>query len=145
MFETAQMTVSQATPESLWQVLSKVDEWPRWNPGYRASVVVEGLVRGATGKVTLANGVVRPFRVWDADAPTYLRYGTVDFGNEVSFTYRFERAPGGGTTVTIGSSIRGWLSPVLGRLFGRVIAGYLPEELSRLVHAAEDASLIAAR
>jgi hypothetical protein len=145
MFEASQIGSTSAEPETLWRVLSEVAEWPRWHPGYMAASIEGELTEGARGTVTLPNGAVRPFIVWEADPPRFLRYGTVDFGNEVAFAYRFNQTGDGRTSVTTSATIRGWLSPVLARLFGRVIAGYKPDELRQLIAAAESPRLVAGK
>lgn len=139
MFRAEQTLETKASPSQLWAVLIDVEGWPAWNPGLRSAAISGPLEVGSRGQVTLTNGRARPFTVWEAEAPRYLRYGSRDFGNEVAFIYRFEPHPGGGSRVTVGTTIRGWLSPLLGRLFGRIIAGYLPDEIQKLTVAAESA------
>jgi len=122
MFKTEVTVETKASAERIWARLADVEAWPTWNRGLKAARLEGPLVAGARGSVTLPNGAVRPFVVWEATPLRSLRYGTSDLGNEVSFTYRVDES-----TVTAGATIRGWLSPLLGVLFGRVIAGYLPD------------------
>jgi len=137
MFKTSQTLPTAAPPEALWQVLTDVQGWPAWNPGYVEARLDGALVVGSKGHLKLANGPERPFEVWESQSPTFLRYGTSDFGTVIAFEYRFEPRLGGGTSVTVEATIKGWLSPLFGRLFGGIIAGYFPQKIQGLAAAAE--------
>jgi hypothetical protein len=62
-------------------------------------------------------------------------------GNGIGLTQRFRHAiealPSGGSNVTMAASMDGLLTPILSRLFGRVMAGYYPTAVRQLVATAE--------
>src|SRR5690349_22906883 len=106
MFKTEVTVASKASAERIWARIADVEAWPQWNRGLKAARLEGPLIAGARGTVTLPNGAVRPFVVWEATPLRLLRYGTVDFGNEVAFTYRVEEGSEP-TRVTAGATIRG--------------------------------------
>ena len=36
-----------ADPETVWEVLTSIDDWPDWNPGVRSAALEEGLAEGS--------------------------------------------------------------------------------------------------
>lgn len=59
-----------ATVESVWRVLTDIDQWPRWGPSVRRAELRGGgrlLTADAQGTVWTAVGLALPFRVTEFD------------------------------------------------------------------------------
>ena len=137
------ISIDVATPpERVWQVLTTVDEWPRWT----ASVdQVEWLDAG--GPLALGSRVrisqprlpatdytitaIVPGRsfTWTATAP----------GVRMSADHVLEPLAAGGTCVQLSVTQTGWLGAILGRLYGSLTARYLALEANGLKAASEQA------
>ena len=53
------------------------------------------------------------------------------------FVHSVEALPDGGSRVSMAATMDGPLTPVLSRLFGRIMAGYYPTAVRQLVATAE--------
>lgn len=56
------------------------------------------------------------------------------------FGHTIEALPGGGARVSMAATIDGPLTPILSRIFGRIMAGYYPTAVRQLVATAEGRS-----
>lgn len=140
MFKTEQSRETAAPSRAIGSLLMDVKAWPSWNPGYAAAELDEPVEVGDKGTVTLSNGRKRPFTIFECDESTSLVYGSDEFGGRIRFMNRIEPVSGGRCRVTLAATIDGFLSPVYGRLFGGIIAGYLPTAIEQLVAKAEAGS-----
>ena len=137
MWKSEFSTETAASPEDVWRVLTAVDGWPTWHPGYTAAHLDGPLQTGAHGSITLARGPRRPFTVYEVDPERSLIYGGDVPGGRQRFLHRIESIGPGRTRVTMGHTIEGPLSPLFGFLFGRIIRGHMPIALKQLVAIAE--------
>jgi Polyketide cyclase / dehydrase and lipid transport len=137
MWKTEHSEVTTASPEALWRVATDVAGWPTWNPGYSEATLDGPASTGTTGTVTLPNGMRRPFTVLEARQGSALVIGGSSFGVRQRFIHRMEPLGNGQTKVTMAATMDGPLSPVLARLFGKIIAGNNPTAVRQLLAKAE--------
>jgi Polyketide cyclase / dehydrase and lipid transport len=137
MWKTEHTEVTTASPEAVWRVVADVADWPAWNPGYSAASLDGPAITGATGSVTLPNGMHRLFTVIDARPAADFVIGGSGPGMRQRFIHRIEPLGDGRTKVTMAATMDGVLSPIFARLFGKVIAGYTPTAVSQLIAKAE--------
>jgi hypothetical protein len=134
-FEHAERTT--ASPTEVWRVVSDVEAWPAWNPGYRAAHLDGSLEPGTPGQVTLANGIKRPFTLVEAVPGRSFVIGGSGMGTRQSFEHTIEALPDGGSRVSMAATMQGPLVPLFSRIFGRIMAGYYPTAVKQLVATAE--------
>ena len=137
MWKTEHAELTSASPERVWRVISDVEHWGDWNPGYREAHLDGELEVGTPGSVVLANGLRRPFSLVEAMPNASLVIGASGPGVTQRFGHRIELTPDGGTRVSMAATMEGPLTPVLSRVFGRIMAGYYPTAVRQLVAAAE--------
>jgi len=118
-------------------VVSDFDRWGQWNPGYREAHLDGDLRPGTPGRVVLANGMRRPFSLIEAVPAASLVIGASGMGMTQRFGHTIEALPDGGARVSMAATMDGPLTPVLSRIFGRVMAGYYPTAVRQLVATAE--------
>jgi hypothetical protein len=137
MWKTEHAETSTASADDVWRVISDVEHWADWNPGYREAHLDGELTPGASGRVVLANGMQRPFSLVEATPNAALVIGASGPGVTQRFGHRVEALPDGGTRVSMAATMDGPLTPLLSRIFGRVMAGYYPTAVRQLVATAE--------
>lgn len=138
--EHSEETAALATV--VWAILADAGGWPTWNPGYSKARLDGPLAAGATGEVTLPNGMQRRFEVYQVMDSTFLSYGGSMPGAKQEFIQRVEPLEDGRTRVTFAHTIEGPASLLYGVLFGRIIRGYLPTAARQLVAKAETESAV---
>jgi hypothetical protein len=137
MWQTEQSEVTSASPDAVWAVLSDVEAWPGWNPGLKRASLRGKLEPGMVGEVILPDGRRRPMRFDQVQINAALNYSGSAPPGRIHFLNRIEPGAHGGSRVSMGAAISGWLAPLYGRFFGRVIAGYLPTAVAQLADRAE--------
>lgn len=136
MWITQHTEQTSASPEAVWRVIADFEHWADWNPGYREAHLDGELTPGTPGRVVLANGMRRPFSLVEATG-TSLVIGASGPGVTQRFGHRVEALAGGGASVSMAATMDGPLTPVLSRIFGRIMAGYYPTAVRQLVATAE--------
>jgi hypothetical protein len=137
VWKTEHTETTTASPDEVWRVVSDFERWAAWNPGYREAHLDGDLRPGTPGRVVLANGLKRPFSLVEAIPATSLVIGASGLGLTQRFGHTIEALPSGGSKVTMAASMDGLLTPILSRVFGRVMAGYYPTAVRQLVATAE--------
>ncbi|WP_442864747.1 SRPBCC family protein [Arthrobacter sp. HY1533] len=139
MFTTEASQQTTASPATVWATLVDVAAWPQWYPGYLSADAEGDLELGRRGTVTLLDGRRRPYEIFDWQPGALLSYGTQVPGAALRFHYSVEPAAMG-SRISLAYTLRGPSSPIFGRIFGRTVAGYLPEAAERLAGVAESRS-----
>jgi hypothetical protein len=137
VWKTEHSETTTASPEAVWRVVSDIEHWGDWNPGYREAHLDGDLQSGTPGRVVLANGLSRPFSLLEATPNAALVIGASGPGVTQRFSHTIEPLETGGSRVSMSASMDGPLTPILSRVFGRVMAGYYPTAVRQLVAAAE--------
>jgi uncharacterized protein YndB with AHSA1/START domain len=78
-----------ADPEIVWEVLTSIDDWPRWNPDVSSASLEEGLSEGArfhwkAGPGTITSTLQR------IDRPRLIAWTGRTFGIKAIHVHRFE-------------------------------------------------------
>lgn len=137
MFTARATAESEAPSEAVWELFLDVSRWPEWFPGYRAAESDGPLRLGGRGTVVLTNGRPRPFEVVDWVQGAALSFGTRSLGTTIRFHYSIHAASPDRSVITLGHTLQGPTSGFFGLLFGRRVAGKLPEAAARLARLAE--------
>jgi Polyketide cyclase / dehydrase and lipid transport len=137
MWKTEHSADTSAHQDALWRLLADADGWPSWNPGLSSAHLNGPLRNGTTGQTTQANGQKGNFTVRDVEVGTNFVNEARIPGAVLRFQHRIQAVGEDRIRVTLGASIDGPMAPVWGLIFGRQIAGYLPEAVRQLVSRAE--------
>jgi len=136
-WKTEHSQETTASPDAVWRVVADFDGWPSWNQGYREAHLDGSLEAGTPGRVTLANGMRRPFALVEARPGRSLVIGASGPGIRQEFGHAIEPLATGGSLVSMAATMDGPLVPIFSRIFGRIMAGYYPTAVTQLVRAAE--------
>jgi uncharacterized protein YndB with AHSA1/START domain len=127
--------VVSAPREVVWEVLTRLEEWPTWNPDVK-SMSVDGPVAEGTefkwkaGPSTITSTIRR------VDSPALIGWTGRTLGIDAVHVWRL--APDdGGTRVETEESWAGWLPRLLGGRAQRMLQQSLDEVLPRLKTEAE--------
>jgi hypothetical protein len=137
MWKTEHSAETSARQDALWGLLADADGWPSWNPRLSSAHLDGPLRNGTTGQTTQANGQKGNFTVRELELGTYFVNEARVPGAILRFQHRIEAVGDARSRVTLGASIEGPMAPVWGHIFGRQIAGYMPEAVRQLVSRAE--------
>jgi hypothetical protein len=135
-YETS--TTTTAEPARLWAVVSDVEKWPEWIEIYEevrrtgsgelklgdtAHVKQKGLAAGDWTVTELEEG--RVF-AWESRQP----------GVRIVGSHVVSAEPSGGSRLTLGLEMTGWLSGVVSLVLGKKSKAYVDLELARLTTVA---------
>ena len=140
MWKTECSLDTSAPQPALWRLLADAATWPSWNPGLSSAHLDGPLSNGATGQTTQANGQKGSFTVRELTPGSYFVNEAKLPGAVLRFQHRIQALDQTHSRVTLGASIQGPMAPVWSLIFGRQIAGYMPEAVRRLGSKAEAAS-----
>jgi hypothetical protein len=137
MWKTEHSVETAARQDALWRLLADAEGWPSWNPGLSSAHLDGPLRNGTTGRTTQASGQKGSFTVRELQEGTYFVNEARVPGAVLRFQHRIEPVDEARRRVTLGATIDGSMAPVWGLVFGRKIAGYMPEAVRQLVARAE--------
>ena len=124
-----------ADAETVWEVLTNLEQWPSWNPDVH-SVVVEGEIAEGTRFKWKAGGVTIESTLREIDRPREIAWTGKTLGTAAIHVWRL--APRDGATLaTTEESFNGWLPRLLRRRMQRVLADGLDSGLRHLKAEAE--------
>jgi uncharacterized protein YndB with AHSA1/START domain len=114
-----------ATADVVWDVLTDVDAWPRWNAEVKSATVAGAVAPGAEFRWKAGPGTIQS-RIERTERPRLLAWTGRTFGMSAIHVWRLE--PGdGGTRVTTEESMEG--------LPARVLRGMVQKNLDRSLDA----------
>lgn len=127
----AARTCIDAPVGTVWFVLSRVEAWPDWTPTVTRAEADGPLGVGA--RVFVVQPRLRPATwtvvEWDPGRTFVWKSGS----RCAEVVARHDlRAVGNGTLLTLATSFRGALSPLLAAVWGRIAERYVQEEARRL-------------
>lgn len=101
---SAEISIS-APIETVWNVISDIDQWPRWNPAVTAASLKGGLQPGSTFRWKAGpGGITSTLR--QVEPPHVLAWTGKTFGINAIHVYRLEQ-DAGGTRVSTDESWEG--------------------------------------
>ena len=124
-----------ADVQTVWDVLSDIEQWPRWNKAVR-SVSVHGPVASGTSFDWKAGPGTIKSRIAEMDAPNRIAWTGVTFGIRAVDAFSFE-ASDGGTLVREDESWEGLLARLLRARMERTLRASLRDGLRSLKAEAE--------
>jgi uncharacterized protein YndB with AHSA1/START domain len=119
---SAQVEVD-AGPETVWEVLTSIDDWPSWNPNVRSASLEEGLTEGSRFRWRAGPGTITS-TLQRIERPRLIGWTGRTFGIKAVHVHRLEPR-GEGTVVSSEESWEGL--PV--RIFRRRMQRSLDEAL----------------
>jgi uncharacterized protein YndB with AHSA1/START domain len=137
MWKTEASRFVRASRESIWQLWTDVERWPRWDDDVEWAKLDGAFVAGTRGKLKPRGGPVTKFEVLSVDPyrsfcdRSYLPLTHLDF------THRLDPADGG-VHVTHTITVSGPLGWLFSRIIGRAkLADGLPRAVDKLAALAE--------
>lgn len=124
-----------ASPETVWQVLSDLEQWPSWNREIRGVVVRGPVAPGTTFAWKAGPGTIRS-TLGEVDPPRKIAWRGVTFGIKAIDVFRLEPLDGG-THVTEEESWDGLLARLLRRRMQRTLQTAIEKGLLALKIEAE--------
>ena len=124
-----------ADVQTVWDVLSDIEQWPRWNAAVR-SVSVHGPVASGTSFDWKAGPGTIKSRIAEVDAPHRIVWTGVTFGIRAVDAFSFEAADGG-TLVREDESWEGLLARLFRSRMERTLSSSLRDGLRSLKAEAE--------
>lgn len=132
--QTIHRVIVQASPAAIWQVLTDVERWPTWTP---TTLQVEPLTPGGIqvgARYRVAQPNLRPaiYEVTELKPHQAFTWIQRAPGAKLVADHRLTAADASGTEVELSFATEGLLGGVIGRLYGKVIAGYVATEARSL-------------
>jgi uncharacterized protein YndB with AHSA1/START domain len=110
-----------ADPETVWEVIAAIDNWPRWNPDVKSASLEGPLVRGSVFKWKAGpSSLTSTLQI--VDRPKEITWTGKTMGIHAVHVFRFEPRDGG----TIAVSEESWDG-----LIARLLKGYSRKTLDR--------------
>jgi uncharacterized protein YndB with AHSA1/START domain len=110
-----------ASPEAVWDVLTDLESWPRWNSDVKSMSVEGALAKGTVFRWRAGPGTITS-TIQDAQPPTVIAWTGTTFGIKARHIYRLEPR-GEGTLVHTEESYQG--------LVARLLRGSLQKTLEK--------------
>ena len=85
-----------ASPEAVWDLLTDLESWPRWNPDVRSMSVQDGLAPGSVFRWKAGPGTITS-TIQDVEPPRRIAWTGTTFGIKAKHVYRLE--PRGAATL----------------------------------------------
>jgi hypothetical protein len=131
--------LTSANAEQVWALWSRPHEWNRWDEAVEWVTLDGPFETGSCGRLKPVSGPAVKFVILEVQQKrgftnrSFLPMTCMDFIH----TYRPAESPEQGAMITVRIEMRGWLSPLFGRLIGRGIQKTLRESLVKCSTLAE--------
>lgn len=130
--------VIAADPETVWKVVSSIEEWPDWNPDVREASIEGETAEGVNFRWKAGPGTIRSTLRW-VDRPHVLAWTGKTLGIPAIHVYRLT-ATDGHTRVVLEESWDGILARFLRKSFQKMLDKAVREGLQALKTEAESRS-----
>lgn len=131
---SAQVEVD-ADPETVWEVLTSIDDWPSWNPDVRSASLDEGLTEGSRFRWKAGPGTITS-TLQRIERPRLIAWTGTTFGVKAVHVHRLEPR-GEGTVVQSEESWEGIPVRIFRRRMQRTLDQALGPGLDHLKAEAE--------
>jgi hypothetical protein len=137
-YETS--TTTAAEPSRMWAVLSDVERWPEWIEVY------EEVRRGEAGTLTLGDTThvkqkglaAGDWTITELDEGREFVWESRQPGVRIVGRHVVTPEPEGGSRLTLGLEMSGWLSGPIGAMLGKKSRSYVDLECARLAAVAAE-------
>jgi uncharacterized protein YndB with AHSA1/START domain len=144
MWTTEYTLTAEASPETLWQLLSDIDGWGAWNDGIETIALDGPLAVGATFRMKPPGEDVLTSTVAELEENRLLTDVT-DMGDLViRVAHRLAPLAGGATSITYRVEVSGPAADAAGEEVGTAISADFPQVMAALAAAADTAAAPAA-
>jgi len=133
--ESQAQVLIQAPVDRIWELLIRVDEWPRWNKAVQSSELQGPFATGSTF-VWRSEGFTVTSMLRDIEVPKRLTWTGKAFGTNAVHRWELEETPDG-VVVRTSETFDGWLPALMPDTMQRKLDSTLPRWLTALKLAAE--------
>ena len=124
-----------ASPEAVWDVLTDLESWPRWNPDVKSMSLEGGLEQGSVFRWRAGPGTITS-TIQHVEAPREIAWTGTTFGIKARHVYRLEPR-GEATLVHTEESYEGLVARALRRSLQKTLEKALTDGLRHLKTEAE--------
>jgi uncharacterized protein YndB with AHSA1/START domain len=128
------------TPESLWQLLSDVDGWVKWNGGIESLVLDGPVAVGTTFRMTPPGEDTVTSTIVDLQPGHLITDLTELDGVAVRVEHRLDPQPDGGTVVTYRVEVSGAIPDEVAQEIGTAVSADFPDVIANLIDTAQTAA-----
>lgn len=125
--------------DAVWQILSNVMSWGRWNPTVTKIEALDSSRLRTGNRFRVTQPKLRP-AVWEAtlvDPPSAFVWTSKSPGMTMIASHIVSEITPAQTKITLRFVFKGWVGVVVGRLVGGLVADYLAKESLALRFAVE--------
>ena len=133
--ESQAQVLIQAPVDRVWQLLTQIDQWPRWNTAVQSAQLSGGLAVGSTF-VWRSGGFTVTSTLQEVDAHRRLVWTGRAFGTQAVHFWELSETPAG-VEVRTSETFTGWLPRLMPGTMQEKLDSTLPLWLSALKLAAE--------
>ena len=129
-----------ASPSVVWAVLGDVPAWPTWTTSMTNAQWVGDAGLTVGHKARIEQPKLRPatWTITRVDLGRSFTWETKSTGFSISATHMITPRDSGGVTVTLSTSVRGLLGPIIGALTAKIGRRYVATEAEGLKRRSEE-------
>jgi Polyketide cyclase / dehydrase and lipid transport len=129
---------TSASPEAVWNIWSKPDAWPEWNPDVQEIKLNGPLAAGTTGTMRTKRGGAHPIRFESVESGKSFQLQAAAIpGAKFHFRCTIEPLASGGSRISQSISMSGGMAWLYGPMIGSKIAQSFEPILAALAQKAE--------
>jgi uncharacterized protein YndB with AHSA1/START domain len=129
-----------ASPKAIWDVLTDLESWPRWNPDVKSMSVQGGLAQGSVFRWRAGPGTITS-TIQQVEPPRLIAWTGATFGIKARHVYRLE-SRGEATLVHTEESYEGLVARLLRGSLQKTLEKGLSDGLRYLQAEAESRSAL---
>jgi uncharacterized membrane protein len=127
-----------AAPKNVWTVMTDVERWPEWTASVTSVALLDGppLVVGSRVRIRQPRLPTAVWTVTAMETERYFEWRSVAAGLTSTGGHHIERS-GDGCRVILSLDWKGWLTPLINLVFGRLSKRYVQTEAEGLKRRCE--------
>jgi uncharacterized membrane protein len=127
-----------AAPKNVWTVMTDVERWPEWTASVTSIELLDGspLVVGSRVRIRQPRLPTAVWTVTAMETERYFEWRSVAAGLTSTGGHRIDRS-GDGCRVILSLDWKGWLTPLINLVFGRLSQRYVQTEAEGLKRRCE--------
>ena len=135
--QTRQTVEIAAPPETVWRLLSQVNQWAAWQPDITAPHL-NGPFQAGTSFDWRSGGLRIHSTLHTVEPPARIGWSGAAFGTFAVHNWTLTRLPNGHTAVRVDEGMEGWLVRLLRPIFQRGLDSSITRWLAHLKQTAEN-------